>query len=171
MAGQQAYQGYMQGLTDKIPELAQMAYNRYNQEGQDMLNNIALLQGVGANARDLSDIRERLATLPGQGDVDAYIDNLELAHVITPDEAEMLTAEFTTPAQVGFDKRTWKVTNKGGRNWGGGVNGNAKAEDQYGNKYSMNDIVRNLVLSGWDEDKAKQWVIDEIQNKQGIGHW
>lgn len=36
--GNQAYQGYLQQLNDKVPELAQMAYNRYQQEGQDMLN-------------------------------------------------------------------------------------------------------------------------------------
>lgn len=36
--GNQAYQGYLQQLNDKVPELAQMAYDRYRQEGQDMLN-------------------------------------------------------------------------------------------------------------------------------------
>lgn len=36
--GNQAYQGYLQQLNDKVPELAQMAYDRYKQEGQDMLN-------------------------------------------------------------------------------------------------------------------------------------
>lgn len=37
-AGNQAYQGYIQGLNDVIPELQQMAYERYAQEGQDLLN-------------------------------------------------------------------------------------------------------------------------------------
>ncbi len=41
--GQQAYQGYMQQLNDKIPELYGMALDRYNQEGQDMLNQYAML--------------------------------------------------------------------------------------------------------------------------------
>lgn len=43
MAGQQAYQGYLQGLTDKIPELYQLAYDRYNQQGQDLYNRYGLL--------------------------------------------------------------------------------------------------------------------------------
>lgn len=43
MVGQQAYQTYLQGLTDKIPELQQLAYNRYNQQGQDMYNQLGLL--------------------------------------------------------------------------------------------------------------------------------
>ena len=41
--GQQAYQGYLQQLNEVVPELYQMAYNRYNQEGQDMLNQYGLL--------------------------------------------------------------------------------------------------------------------------------
>ena len=43
-AGNQAYQASLENLNDIIPQLYQMAYDRYNQEGQDMLNNISLLQ-------------------------------------------------------------------------------------------------------------------------------
>lgn len=42
-AGNQAYQTYLQGLNDVVPELYQMAYDRYNQEGQDLLNNYSML--------------------------------------------------------------------------------------------------------------------------------
>lgn len=41
--GQQAYQGYLQQLNDKVPELYSLAYDRYNQEGQDLLNQYSLL--------------------------------------------------------------------------------------------------------------------------------
>ena len=41
--GQQAYQGYLQQLNDKIPELYQMALNRYQMEGDDLYNQYALL--------------------------------------------------------------------------------------------------------------------------------
>lgn len=37
-AGNQAYQNYLQGINDIVPELQQMAYERYNQEGQNLLN-------------------------------------------------------------------------------------------------------------------------------------
>lgn len=40
--GNQAYQGYLQQINDKVPELYQMAYDRYQQEGQDMLDLYAL---------------------------------------------------------------------------------------------------------------------------------
>lgn len=43
-AGQQAYQGYLQGLTDKIPELYQLALSRYQLEGDALNDRLALLQ-------------------------------------------------------------------------------------------------------------------------------
>lgn len=42
-AGNQAYQAQLQNLNDVIPQLYQMAYDRYNQKGQDMLNMIGLM--------------------------------------------------------------------------------------------------------------------------------
>ena len=43
MAGQQAYHGHLRGLNDKVPELYQLALQRYNQEGQDLYNRYGLL--------------------------------------------------------------------------------------------------------------------------------
>jgi hypothetical protein len=43
-AGNQAYQASLQNLNDVIPELYQMAYDRYQQEGQDLYNQYGLLQ-------------------------------------------------------------------------------------------------------------------------------
>ena len=41
--GNQAYQASLQQLNDIIPELYQMAYDRYNQEGQDLYNQYGML--------------------------------------------------------------------------------------------------------------------------------
>ena len=41
--GQQTYQGYLQQLNDKIPELYQLALDQYNREGEDMYNQYGLL--------------------------------------------------------------------------------------------------------------------------------
>ena len=49
-AGQQAYEGYLQQLTAKIPELYQAAYDQYSQEGQDLYNQYNLL-----GSRDAAD--------------------------------------------------------------------------------------------------------------------
>ena len=42
-AGQQAYQGYLQQLNDKVPELYQLALNQYNQESQALYEKANLL--------------------------------------------------------------------------------------------------------------------------------
>ena len=44
-AGQQAYQSYLQQLNDVVPELYGMALDQYNREGQNMLDQYALLAG------------------------------------------------------------------------------------------------------------------------------
>ena len=41
--GQQTYQGYMQQLNDKVPELYQIALNQYNQENQDLKDQASIL--------------------------------------------------------------------------------------------------------------------------------
>ena len=48
--GQQAYQASLGQLNDVIPELYQMAYDRYNQEGQDLYNQY----GMFSNEEDRS---------------------------------------------------------------------------------------------------------------------
>ena len=41
--GQQTYQGYLQGLNDKVPELYQLALNKYQMEGDELYNQYGLL--------------------------------------------------------------------------------------------------------------------------------
>lgn len=40
--GQQAFQGYVQGVNDKFPELYQLALDQYNQEGQKLYDQMSL---------------------------------------------------------------------------------------------------------------------------------
>jgi peptidoglycan hydrolase-like protein with peptidoglycan-binding domain len=56
--GQQAYQGYMQQLNDAVPELYDRALALYNQEGQDMLNQYAMLRDMADDeyAKHLDDL-------------------------------------------------------------------------------------------------------------------
>ena len=44
--GQQAYQGYLQGLNDKVPELYQLALNKHNQDRQGLYDQASLLAGM-----------------------------------------------------------------------------------------------------------------------------
>lgn len=49
-AGNQAYQQYLQQLNDIVPELYQQAYNRYNQEGTDLMNRYNMAYGLHRDA-------------------------------------------------------------------------------------------------------------------------
>lgn len=64
-AGQQAYQGYMQQLNQVVPELYGMAYDRYQQEGQDLMNRYGLIasqeeQDYGRYRDSVADYYDRL---------------------------------------------------------------------------------------------------------------
>lgn len=66
--GQQAYQGYLQNLNDIIPELRDAAYQRYVDEGEQMLTRLSILQGLedqeyGRHRDDVSDYMTELARL------------------------------------------------------------------------------------------------------------
>ena len=47
--GNQAYQGYLQGLNDKVPELYQLALDRYNLEGNELKDQYSLLNNQYQN--------------------------------------------------------------------------------------------------------------------------
>ena len=66
--GNQAYQGYLQKLNDVVPELYNMAYNRYQQEGQDMKDMLAMYEKAygreyGEHRDKVSDYNTELARL------------------------------------------------------------------------------------------------------------
>lgn len=62
-AGNQAYQASLENLNDIVPELYQMAYDKYNQEGQDMLNQYSMLSDDRATQYgEWTDGYNRLAT-------------------------------------------------------------------------------------------------------------
>ncbi len=45
-AGNQAYQGYLTNLNDMMPQLYQLAYNKYRDEGQDLKDQLGMYQGL-----------------------------------------------------------------------------------------------------------------------------
>ena len=57
--GNQAYQGYLQKLNDVVPELYNMAYNRYQQEGQDMKDMLAMYES--AYGREYGEHRDKVS--------------------------------------------------------------------------------------------------------------
>ena len=89
--GQQTYQGYLQQLNDKVPELYQLALDKYNQEGQDLYNQYGLYadrdaQDYGRHRDSVSDYYTELSRLTdearyqGEQDYSKYMDAYNMAY-------------------------------------------------------------------------------------------
>ena len=77
--GQQAYNGYLQQLNDKIPELYQLALNKYQMEGDDLADQAALLAqqeslDYGRYRDQLSDYNVELDRLQNRYDAERDYD-------------------------------------------------------------------------------------------------
>lgn len=94
--GQQAYQGYLQQLNDKVPELYQLALNQYNQEEQSLYNQAALLaqhkaDEYGMHRDSVSDYYTELDYLTGRADTlakneyDAWVNDIGMKYNIHSD--------------------------------------------------------------------------------------
>ena len=131
--GQQAYQGYLQQLNDKIPELYQLALNQYNQEGENLYNQYALLgaqeeQDYGRYRDSVSDYYTELDRLTDSYrderdyDYGKYADERDFAYGQERDQAadEQWQAEFDE-AKRQYDQE-WEQ--KYGSSSGGSTGGN-----------------------------------------------
>lgn len=77
--GQQTYQGYLQQLNDKVPQLYQLALDKYNQETSDLYNKYGLYQSdydtkYGAHRDDLADWYTDRDYLTGRYDTERQYD-------------------------------------------------------------------------------------------------
>ena len=77
--GQQAYQGYMQQLNDKVPELYQLALSKYQMEGDDLAQQYGILgaqedQDYGRYRDQMSDYNTELDRLQNRYDTERDYD-------------------------------------------------------------------------------------------------
>ena len=102
--GHQAYQGYLQQLNDRVPELYQLALNQYNQEKQDLKDQAALYYDLVQRDHDLyredvSDYYTDLDYYTGRADKlsdDAYTkwsDKVGMDYNLYCDEQERIAAD------------------------------------------------------------------------------
>lgn len=132
--GQQAYQGYLQQLNDVVPDLYALALDRYNQEGDDLLNQYAMVEGMrddeyGKYQDQLNEYWTNIDFLQGQADneyqkqQDAFD---RLAELIagtgySPSAEELAAAGMTSSQASGYKKAyTDSQAASGGGSGGGG---------------------------------------------------
>lgn len=144
--GQQAYQGYLQGLNDKIPELYQLAMDQYDREGNAMLQQYGLLQD--AESMDYSRFQDNMALVQPQ-----VMEMLQ--NGVMPSD-EMLE-------QSGLSKEYLQMlAQNGGLGAGGADNGGGLSVDT-NHKW----FYDNMTDEGWlASPDGKRW-----QNSDHGQHW
>lgn len=84
--GQQTYQGYLQQLNDKVPELYQLALDQYNREGDDMYKQLALL--ADRDESDYNRHRDNVSDSQWKADHDAAMYQFEQEYKLRLEEIE-----------------------------------------------------------------------------------
>lgn len=165
-AGQQTYQGYLQGLNDKVPEMYQMAMERYNQEGTDLLNKYGLMSDQ--YAKEYSRYRDSVGDWRAQLDYLATLYNNERSFDYAGyrdrvadeqwqknfDEAmrqynESLAEEKRKNDQT-LAAKLAKKASSGGKS---GKDAQKKKAAEYGPGISTQRNVSGIKGSGWDYTK------------------
>lgn len=147
--GAQAYQKVLEGLDDKGLELYQMAWDRYNQEGQDIASKITALDAQKADEREIFDegynkLLEKYNL--AAGDYQAYIDDKAASEKAT---ADWYAANTWGNTGV-IDPKTGDVTYVNGKGeraaYGMNVNphtNTASPDLTYNEKYPNDHITRS----------------------------
>lgn len=154
MAGQQAYQGYLQGLNDKIPELAQLAQNQYNQQGQDLYQRYGLLntQDQGAYDRWMNEYSRWLSErdyLSGRYDTERGYDYGQFRDTVGDDQWK---AQFDEDLRRYELARQPAVSYSGGGGGGGGSYVPA-AQETWASGIDTTRNQNGLKGSSWDYTK------------------
>ena len=145
--GQQAYQGYMQQLSDKVPDLYQMALDQYMNESDQMLENMSVM--MQQDSLDYDRYRDQLA------DQDAAFEKLlglMTGYGYKPTEEELAYAGLTDAqyrAIMGLPDPNAVSSGGGGgsssRKSGGAYSSSIAAEQQ-----ALRDAGHDIVVDGID---------------------
>lgn len=194
--GQQTYQGYMQQLTDKIPELWQMAYNKYTQEGQEMKDLISMYGSLynteyGEHRDAVTDSKDQLSHLTNVyniesgNDYDQWYGNEQLKSTASQQQYQKLADQLgisTDQAKTLYDmayKSQYDNYSTGvaESQWQQEFNEAQKSKDlqnQLSDLQAANDELRNqYVVDTGAVRKAKKNILseDQFKNKYKVTGW
>ena len=157
MVGQQAYQNYLQGLTDKIPELQQLAYNRYNQQGQQLYDQYGLLNSQ--EQMDYGRWNDQYNQWQAERDYLANLYNTERGYDYGVFRDTVADAQWK--AQFDEDLRRYELSRSkssgGGGGGGGSSSGSSKSSSGNGSGY---DPAKVLVQNAPSVAEQKKIISD-----------
>jgi hypothetical protein len=95
-----------------------------------------------------------------------YLDGMVNSGYITQEQADYLYETYLPSGTKAYNERTYTVEDKGGWNWGGGIDKNAKVKDEYDNSYKLGDLWTEASKT-MGKDEAEAWLI-QLQKDLGI---
>lgn len=115
----------------------------------------------GESTSVLSGVRESIKTKAESFSTNEglknYLNGLVADNELTEDQATELYGQYRNDVED-FKNRKWTQVDDGGINWFWGVDNDAVVQDQYGNKYRLDELVDKLVEQGMSEDDAEKFV-------------
>lgn len=179
-AGQQAYQGYLQGLNDKVPELYQMALERYNQEGADLLNKYGLMSDQ--YAKEYSRYRDSVGDWRAQRDYLATLYNNERSFDYTGYRDRVADEQWQKEFEEALrqynenlaeQKRQYNASLARRSSSGSSSGGEApkKKAAEYGPGISTQRNVAGIKGSGWDYTKHTLEMLLRGGNVKGAANY
>ena len=148
--GQQAYQGYLQQLNDKIPELYSLALSKYNSDGQALYDQASLLAGMedqayGRYIDEMTNYYTELGYAQDEARWQAEQDYARWADDRDFGYQQWLADTANSQWQQEFDFATQQYEDSKNGGSGGGTGGSRSGGG--GSDYTANP--------GWDEAKIK----------------
>lgn len=181
-AGNQAYQSYLDELNNVIPELYQLSYTQYRDEGQDLYNQMGTLNDLRetdyGRYRDLvSDYKWELEYLfnkygmLSQQEFDYYMANLDAwdsdrQYYFGKDQAEQAQENWEKEQDFAREQWEWNKQNRGSSGGGGG--GGSSGGKSSKSTSSDYDAVFSLA-SQYNNNGASQDAYWMIQNAASSG--
>ena len=173
--GQQAYQGYLRQLNNIVPELYSLAQNRYDQEGQKLMNQYTMLGDMadteyGRYQDRLNQYRQDLSYAQDQADTDydrGYT-NWYNAYQQQRDE----TADRQWQAEFDENKRRYDQEWAYATGKTGGSGGSGGGSDEWKArlvKHIANDSIENT-LSKMRDSKVKSTLAVDMDSVSSLGY-
>jgi hypothetical protein len=113
-----------------------------------------------------STVSKKASNFANNGELEEYLDSQVNNGILTEEEADYLYSTNRNVEQADVADRSWTLVDDGGTNWFWGIDGNASAQDQYGNTYTMDDLYDELKKTMSASD-AKDY-IKNLQKELGM---
>ena len=167
--GQQTYQGHLQQLNDKIPELYQLALNQYNREGDELYNQYGMYadreaQDYGRYRDSVSDYYTELDRLTNDARYQSEQEYGKWSDKVNMDYAMHRDSVADKQWQAEFDeaKRQWELQfNK--KSGGSSTNTNKTNKIQDAVK-DLTDDVEDFVTPANRQEEIIDWVARMLAN-------